>query len=140
MGLIMNLEQIEKHVEKNFPLYKDEVKKQLIETVRWLNVETTEDKVTIDLKCKACREIIKSSRDYPKPEIKIALLSLIVGDFLKNPLSIDIPDVESALWLVRDLEYGFPQTPPTLPVEPVDPISLREACSRVKFIDNLSED
>lgn len=116
----MDFEQIVANVDTRFPLYSESVKKQIVETMRWLSVETEANEVTDELKCNTAREIIKCCRDNPIPEIKIALLNLILGDFIKKPLDIDIPDVESALWLVRNLEYGYPNTPPTLPVEPID--------------------
>ncbi|MEY0576444.1 hypothetical protein [Providencia manganoxydans] len=129
----MEFEELIEYVNSRFPLYNEDVKKQLVETIRWLNVETEQDKVTDDLKCKAAREIIKCCRDSPIPEIKIALLNLVLSEFIKNPLSIDIPDVESALWLVRDLKYGHPQIPPTLPIKPIDRSKMFSKIKRAKM-------
>ena len=131
----MEYEDIVEKVNVQFPLYKEAVKKQIVETIRWLRVETEVDDVSDQLRCSIAREVIKCCRDYPIPEIKIALLNLILGGFIKSPLSIDIPDTESALWLVRNLEYGYPNNPPTLPIEQAD---FSQMFSNVKIV-NISE-
>lgn len=80
----------------------------------WFEVELSGGLRTVDsekIKIAICREIQRSLTEN-EHRVKVALLTLALGGFVKNPLKFTEDDISNALWLIRDLRLGFDEQAP----------------------------